>query len=260
MSNVLKKITKKYKWLRFLNYKTTKLTVLSVALFGLCLSSGASFAKYRDENYGGGNAGAAKFEYGNIFYTPYTEEQPQSKELLSQGVYVFVREFQLEIPVVEVSISYTVKLRMLAPNINDFDVDKNDTGISRTSFTTNQTKDEFYYFGEENNTLKTLSNTLSYIATGAENKITHTPGYWHYAVSDDKTNYEWKSSNVIDDKGIISIDSGVVNAGKSLIKYFKIVIFVTAIEEYNNTTKEEEWKAEDSKIFFSLTAIQEENV
>ena len=48
MSNIIKKITKKYKWLRFLNYKTTKLAVLSAALFGLCLSSGASFDKYRE--------------------------------------------------------------------------------------------------------------------------------------------------------------------------------------------------------------------
>ena len=77
MSNVLKKITKKYKWLRFLNYKTTKLAVLSAALFGLCLSSGASFAKYRDENYGGGNAGAAKFggEIVSFDYKTYSIEK-----------------------------------------------------------------------------------------------------------------------------------------------------------------------------------------
>ena len=74
MSNIVKKITKKYKWLRFLNYKTTKLAVLSAALFGLCLSSGASFAKYRDENYGGGNAGAAKFGDA-IIYSDYSRIQ-----------------------------------------------------------------------------------------------------------------------------------------------------------------------------------------
>ena len=72
MSNVLKKITKKYKWLRFLNYKTTKLAVLSAALFGLCLSSGASFAKYRDENYGGGNAGIATIKDVKVNYIPQT--------------------------------------------------------------------------------------------------------------------------------------------------------------------------------------------
>ena len=48
--SILKKITNKYGFLRFLNRKTTKLFLLSATLVGLCLSSGYSFAKYREEN------------------------------------------------------------------------------------------------------------------------------------------------------------------------------------------------------------------
>ena len=79
--SILKRITKKYKSLRFLNKKATKLSILGVALIGLCLSSSYSFAKYRDENYGGGNAGAAKFDFGKITYTPTTIRQPKTQSI-----------------------------------------------------------------------------------------------------------------------------------------------------------------------------------
>ena len=56
--------------------KSFKLSLVFLSLVGMLASGGHSFAKYRDENYGNGNAGAARFmidfdsmpELVSIFY------------------------------------------------------------------------------------------------------------------------------------------------------------------------------------------------
>ena len=50
--SILKKLFRK---------KVFKLGLVGTSLLGLMISSGFSFAKYIDTNYGNGNAGAAKF-------------------------------------------------------------------------------------------------------------------------------------------------------------------------------------------------------
>ena len=117
MSNIIKKITKKYKWLRFLNYKTTKLAVLSAALFGLCLSSGASFAKYRDENYGNGNAGIATM--GDVVVTYHEEgidptiQLPKLGSLGSEsGWHAFLATIKVQFFNVEVKYNFTMNFKI----------------------------------------------------------------------------------------------------------------------------------------------------
>ena len=251
MSNILKKITKKYKWLRFLNYKTTKLAVLSVALFGLCLSSGHSFAKYRDENYGGGNAGAAKFDYGLITFNPVSIQEPQNFNNTKGGVHVFGCEFQLEIPKVEVSINYTIKLRLVARDVEKFDASS--SGLKNSSFIDSSNKDSFHYFYEDTSAqeakekIKTTTNILS-TATGET--VTYKSGEWYKGVkaaSDAK--YSFESSNVIDGD-VITFDTGTVKAGEELVKYYKILIFVNAIKSSS------EWSIEDSQILYNYHVEQ----
>lgn len=116
MSKILKKITKKYKWLRFLNYKTTKLAVLSAALFGLCLSSGASFAKYRDENYGNGNAGIATM--GDVVVTYYEEgvdpiiQLPKEGTAGDEGWHVFIATIKVQFFNVEVKQNFNITFKL----------------------------------------------------------------------------------------------------------------------------------------------------
>lgn len=130
MSNVLKKITKKYKWLRFLNYKTTKLAVLSAALFGLCLSSGASFAKYRDENYGGGNAGAATFGDVTISYIEDDavttinlpkEGSSSSEDNPDVGWHAFIATFMMTIRPSEVKRAISLSIKLGSINDSSFE-------------------------------------------------------------------------------------------------------------------------------------------
>lgn len=268
MSKILKKITKKYKWLRFLNYKTTKLAVLSAALFGLCLSSGASFAKYRDENYGGGNAGAAQFNFGKITFTNKSIKQPTLKDNIKAGVHAFVCEFQLEIPETEVSFTYDVKLRLTATDVNDFDAE--DVKLDHTKFVSDIDGNDvlFYVFAEDNNgVVKTNQKTIAEVTetNNTDKPMSYSKGYWYYAVGEETNGsikYTWDKSNEFDKDDednltdIISFDSGSVKAGESLIKYFKIVIFVDAeIKGVGNNQLS--WDAENSKILYSLHAIQE---
>ena len=44
--------------LRLFKKKSFKLSLVCLSMIGLLVSSGASFAKYIDSNYGGGTAGA----------------------------------------------------------------------------------------------------------------------------------------------------------------------------------------------------------
>lgn len=257
MSNILKKITKKYKWLRFLNYKTTKLAVLSAALFGLCLSSGASFAKYRDENYGGGNAGVVKFEYGYVTYNPAPIQQPTDEKNIKEGMHAFICEFYLEIPTVEVSISYSLKLRLVESNINDFDID--DDGLSGSSFFSESDNNAFYTFGKNGDTI--ITNEQKTVSQITGQTLDYSKEHFYYAFgtenNDSTITYTWDKSNEFakDKNGnitkAIAFDSGRVDAGSSLTKYYKILIFVNAEK------KSGLWSAESSKILYSYEVIQE---
>ena len=249
MSNVLKKITKKYKWLRFLNYKTTKLAVLSAALFGLCLSSGASFAKYRDENYGGENAGAAKFEYGKITPDFKSIQEPKSSNGLKQGVHAFSREFCLEIPKVEVSIAYTLKLRLVAQNIDDFYA--TDSGLDHTSFVSDNSSGNFYYFGPKSATNDEIEQKNGTLGTAIGENVTFAVDNWFKGEkTSENGTYSWKPSNVVGDKDIIEFDSGIVNAGESLTVYYNVVVFITS------HTVNRQFELENSKILYDYNVEQ----
>lgn len=259
MSKILKKITKKYKWLRFLNYKTTKLAVLSTALFGLCLSSGASFAKYRDENYGNGNAGTAKFEYGRI--VPLNEgtiKQPTDQNQIFEGVHAFVHEFQLIIPYSEIKLTYSLKLRLVSPVVTNFDAGESE--LTHTSFISNKTSGEFYVFSRnDKDEVITVEKSLKDIMDVTE--LEYKAGYWFCSVETETSNgteYELKTSNVFDyddvnkkTTDIITVDSGTILAGSSVSKKFKIVVFVEADEDINNDN-EIVWSAENSKTLYKL--------
>lgn len=257
MSKILKKITKKYKWLRFLNYKTTKLAVLSAVLFGLCLSSGHSFAKYRDENYGNGNAGAAKFEYGFITYNPTPIQQPTDENNIKEGLHAFICDFYLEIPTVEVSISYSLNLRLVQSDISDFDID--DDGLTGSSFFSGTDDNAFYTFGKDGDTI--ITNEQKTVSQITGQTLDYSKEHFYYAFGtenkDSTITYTWDKSNefAVDKDGnktkAIAFDSGRVDAGSSLTKYYKILIFVNAEK------KSGLWSAESSKILYSYEVLQE---
>ena len=226
-------------------------------------SGGHSFAKYRDENYGGGSAGAAQFNFGEITFTPGSIRQPTLKEEIFQGRHLFESEFQLVINEPEVSLSYNVQLRLVASDVTDFKASS--SGLSRTSFISDSSSNSFYHFKVNNdNVVITEQATLQEIL---DTSVEYVPGYWYYAIgtkqNDNSIKYEWDKSNefVYDINGnltgAIPFDSGNVKAGDSLIKYFKIAVFVNA-QIKTTGTNQNSWSAENSRILYSLSAEQEE--
>ena len=93
---------------RVFRKKAFKLSMVGISLVGLLISSGHSFAKYRDENYGGGNAGAAKFGSWSITSSTvnvkFTDSAPT-------GYYAFIASFTVSFTEGEVAREYTLKVK-----------------------------------------------------------------------------------------------------------------------------------------------------
>ena len=125
---------KKYKGiLRLFKKKTFKLSVLGMALIGLLISSGTSFAKYRDENYGGGNAGAAKFGNWSITQSIVSVNFPEDRK---EGYYAFVADFNVYFSEGEVAREYTLKVKAV----------DNSVTANETNFNNAEKADAIYYY------------------------------------------------------------------------------------------------------------------
>ena len=119
--------------LRLFKKKAFKLSVLGMALIGLLISSGTSFAKYRDEHYGGGNAGAAKFGSWNITQSIVSVNFPEDRK---EGYYAFVADFNVYFSEGEVAREYTLKVKAV----------DNDVTANETNFNNAEKADAVYYY------------------------------------------------------------------------------------------------------------------
>ena len=277
MSNVLKKITKKYKWLRFLNYKTTKLAVLSAVLFGLCLSSGASFAKYRDENYGNGNAGIATMGGIVVTYTDgtiiTTNQLPSTGTASETGWHAFIATIKVQFFNVELKQKFKMTFK-LGNNENTSYADN--AVPSSTSFALPNNVDNNVVSSISTYAKKSTDSKVERLSVAEAKGISFTT--W------DKFNVD----NIVKNKGYYGVDSSTNASIKSTelsfdtwydvsypednsnktsfttiyhevspnyettIYFYKILYFVNF--GLNNTTKE--FIAEESKIFYQIEGEQ----
>ena len=88
--------------------KSFKLSLVFLSLLGMLASGGHSFAKYRDENYGGGNAGAAKFGSWSITSSTVNVKFPDGAPT---GCYAFIASFTVSFTEGEVAREYTLKVK-----------------------------------------------------------------------------------------------------------------------------------------------------
>ena len=88
--------------------KSFKLSLVFLSLLGMLASGGHSFAKYRDENYGGGNAGAAKFGSWSITSSTVNVKFPDGAPT---GYYAFIASFTVSFTEGEVAREYTLKVK-----------------------------------------------------------------------------------------------------------------------------------------------------
>lgn len=255
MSNVLKKITKKYKWLRFLNYKTTKLAVLSAALFGLCLSSGHSFAKYRDENYGNGNAGAAKFvvDFESI---PTTISVAELVEDDIGDMFAFAAYFSIDFSNCEVKTNYTLDLRLAVPAIEDDESTAEDETWS-PSWGDEGTLDDTSFISNEAPKTFVLNdqsyNKSDFVGLTGENIFSTSTSSAYYAngtKSGDTISYDWDRISIDSDNKTLSIcDNKDAVVGD--VHYYAVMFFIRASRAGNKP------KFENSIMLYNLHIEQE---
>ena len=275
--SILKKITDKYVSLRFLNKKITKLCFLSAALVGLCLSSGYSFAKYRDENYDGGNAGLAVLGDVVVSYTDgtivTTNQLPNSGTTTDKGWHAFLATIKVQFFNVDVKQKFSISFKLghkdnkkysdsnlpestsfaLPNNVSDTDVSSISTYAKKNS--TSSVEKVSVVDAKNNNYIGWEKFNVSSL-----NKNT---GYYSFDYSYDSNqksndlNYSNWYTNVFNNdnlnKNIITTDFNFVSPEKeTTIFFYKILYFVNF--DLNNTTKE--IIAEESKIFYEITGEQ----
>ena len=257
MSNVLKKITKKYKWLRFLNYKTTKLAVLSAALFGLCLSSGASFAKYRDENYGGGNAGVAKFgAEPDIKYTLDAIKFPDNVDESDLGTYAYIAEFGIGFPEIEIKANYTLSI-----NLVDYKSNINNIIPAKSSyfFDSNlQSKGEILttYMNGDSGVVQT-SGVMSYLTNSQFSTANNSTCYFSYGKRANSFNngeftsdVDWENWRSVEEQsgdGTSFSFPRTKEINQAFYDYYRIIFFVDMSDAY---------EMEFSMIYYNINVVQ----
>ena len=256
MSNILKKITKKYKWLRFLNKKVTKLSILGTSLVGLCISSGASFAKYIDTNYGNGNAGAARFKVSVTNDTRFIY-LPDDLSTFKMGYYAFVAEFCVDFSECEVKSKYDLYLKICGEYSTNYDSPL--AGGTQTYFLLPSNIDYMYTIegGVLDDKHTFVEDDVAYKLTNNYEVFTSNKVY--YGFSDNGTEYNWYPSfNMSSSSKEVIIKD--INANALDKHYFRFVYFtyiaINASSEGNNSDVTYSATFENSIILSKLLVEQ----
>lgn len=226
MSNIARKITKKYKWLRFFNKKVTKLSVLGASLVGLCISTGASFAKYRNENYGNGAAGIATIGTADLnYYMLRTEVLASVAEI---GLYAFIANFDVYYSSAEVTRQVTIDLRL--------------SNMNNVNFTADNSYDpEITTFGIQSETEGTYTDDLYTLKNVTDDKDTTD-------TSDDVTTSELQQISSLEDL------SGDTSDVLKTVKY-NTVYYAHSIEDGSYT-----WNSKSLSSMYNFQIVKEESI
>ena len=210
---VLKKLFRK---------KVVKLGLVGTSLLGLMISSGFSFAKYIDTNYGNGDAGAARFNVKISNNTKFIYLPTMGGTDTPYGYYAFVAEFSVDFSECEVKTKYNLGLKLC--------------GRYSTNYTSPEYKAKQTYF------CLTNFNKGIYTAVGKVNEMstivttdvekTVTDGKYeefstytlYYAKSKDGTNYTWDDLSITNTQEIKFTNE---TSNPLEIQYYKIVYFTT---------------------------------
>ena len=221
--SILKRITKKYMSLRFLNKKATKLSILGASLIGLCLSSGYSFAKYRDENYAGGSAGTAKFSNGIVSYQEKTYSLANVSEANNNlGTYAFAANFSIDFSESEVALDYTLRIKF-GESFNSPWTDTLFNYNNKASFKWG-TSHKLYTLTENNGKFTSTQNYSSVLGTNISKNTSY--------IAKDNT---WLSASSYSiNNEIITLSGSVDGSQLNTLQNYKVIFFLDIL--LNNTT------------------------
>ena len=210
--SILKKLVRK---------KVFKLGLVGTSLLGLMISSGFSFAKYIDTNYGNGDAGAAKFSAKINNTTKFIYLPTMGASTSPYGYYAFVAEFCVDFSECEVKAKYNLGLKLCgrySTNYNNPEYKAYNTNFTLTG-TTNKVYTATGGVNEESKIV--LNDVEKSLTNNTYEEFDFTTNY--YATSKDGTTYKWY------DKSSSSKQELVFNnmeANPNDMHYYKIIYFI----------------------------------
>ena len=231
---IMKKKQKKY----------LKLSLVFASLVGLLISSNHSFAKYIDSNYGGGNAGAARFNVN--FDTIASPISVASLDTDDVGkTCAFVASFNVDFGDCEVSTSYNLSLRLGASSISDdpstLGNEAWDASWNELSKTGHQLTNTSFITSVGNNSVISLikqsdgSYDVGNFSQLTKNNL-YSNGKAYYGVGTKANNgtisYNWQSTNLDSDNLTLTI-CNAKEASPADVHYYSVVFFIKVTTSNN---------------------------
>ena len=208
----LKKVKKKY----------IKLCLLATSLIGLMVSSGFSFAKYRDENYGGGNAGAAKFGAKISNTTKFVHLPTMGGTNAPYGYYAFIAEFNVDFTECEVNVKYNLGLKLCGRYSTNYDNPENK--VEDTTFSLGQNISNIYTaVGDVNEEAEIVEDNVVSLLTEGTYNTAFNKNTSYYATSTDGKDYSWTSKTISNSQ---EINFNNISANTGDIHYYKLIYFI----------------------------------
>lgn len=229
--------------------KSFKLSLVFLSLVGMLASGGHSFAKYRDENHGNGNAGAARFGIELVYY-PKTISTKDIRSTNKLGYYAFVASFYVSFEECEVKTKYSLSLKL---GNGDSATWTNPGTLNRTSFLFPDTQSHPFALVEQDDN-SFLADTDSTAVASLLNKPgfavkKNTPYYAEGVSSGGSINYTWKDDKTLDGNTFPIVTEKLANPNER--QYYQILFFTDI--ELNNVNKV---NVEDISILYNINAEQ----
>ena len=226
--------------------KSFKLSLVFVSLIGMLASGGHSFAKYRDENYGNGNAGTAKFGV-KVSFDPamislkYLEEGDVTKW------YVFIAKFNVSFEESEVKLAYDLNLKFGSNSLSNW----NDPGEVNNNVITfegnkdaSQTTPYTLSFNDDQSFTRVTENVMSTLGCN----LAYSNGTCYYARGKSDESYTWHSTKLSGD--ILSVADDL--EGEIGETHYYQVMFFLKVQEDNEVG----YFFENAVILYDLIANQ----
>ena len=210
----LKKVKKKY----------IKLCLLAASLVGLMVSSSFSFAKYRDENYGNGEAGAAKFGMSVTNETKFIY-LPDNLNGYESNHYAFLASFCIDLSECDVRTKTNISLKLCGEYSSNYDSPyKLEKGTTYFMLPSTASINPYTIEGDVSSEEHTLvkSNVASLLTDNKVNSFSLNSFYYGY--SKDGSNYNWNNSFNVTANSTEVIIRNITSEASSKI-YIKLIYF-----------------------------------
>ena len=212
---------------RVVKKKYIKLCLLASSLVGLMVSSGFSYAKYRNENYGNGNAGAARF---NINVTNDTKfiYLPDNLSGYESNHYAFLASICVDLSECEVNTSCNIYLKLCGEYSTNYNSPYPlERGTTYFMLPSTASVNAYTIEGDVNSEEHTLvkSNVATKLTKEKVNSFALNKFYYGYSA--DGSNYNWNSSFNVTANSTEVIIKNITSS--ALSKFYINLIYFTYI-------------------------------